>query len=155
MAGETRKYKLNWQDILNLQQMLRASATVAGAIPRQDVLKRLRNLTPEKAEEGKPVTEVVRELGFNREELGAMKLMFIELWSHQGTTGDMRDVIETAATKLDMWRLHVLKNLPKEPSVAIDTFDSDEDIMKGDSGEGQVDEEPPTAPAGEQDSPEV
>lgn len=142
MANEIRKYKLSWLDIQNVINMVLSSSTIAGSLPRQGLLKRLRKLELAADEKEKPFKEIFREVSLNREELGAMKLTFIELWSAPNATGHLREAIEMAAVSLDIWREHVLKNLPKEPSVAIDSFDSDEDIMRGDSGEGVIEEAP-------------
>lgn len=149
MANEIRKYKVSLLDVLNLTNMCRGSRLLAGSLPRQEVLKKLRKIQDGLSKEDTASVDprkVLKDLALNREELGALKLTFIELWSSDQATGELREAIETVATKLDIWREHVYKNLPKEPSVAIDTFDSDTDILSGDSGEGKIEEVVPVAP---------
>lgn len=145
MANEVRKYDLSLLEIANMANMCRGSRLVAGSLARQDVLKKLRKIQDDLTDSEKSaidIRKIFKSVSLNREEIGGMKLTFIELWSAENTTGDLREAIERAATSLDIWRTHVYKNLPKEPSVAIDSFDSDDDIMKGDSGEGKVEDVP-------------
>lgn len=150
MSTLVRKFRLSWLDIQNAINMIRGSQVIAGSLARQGLLKRLRNFKVDEAEKSQKPTDIFREVSLNAEELGGLKLTFIELWTRGDSNGDLRDAIETLATRLDIWTSHVLKNLPKEPLVAIDSFDSDPDILLGDSGQGKVEVE--TAPVASGDA---
>lgn len=136
-ATQTRAYLFSWADILGLQNILRATSVIAGALHRQAVLeslnKTIKAMTEsERAERAKDPETPFAGFVFNREELGAIKLALIELWIVKGASGAQRELVREVARLLSIWRDHVLPNLPKDDpeALAISGFDDEVDILQ-------------------------
>lgn len=149
MAAKTsRDYTFTPFQVRGLLGLLRAVTIVAGSVARQGVIEQLRatvdSWEKDPKLEGDSHARTVKYT-FDREQVGALKLAFIELWSSQVANGATREVLFSLAGSkgLGIWEAHILPNLPKDKNIEID-------LGEGDLLDGKVEE-----PEGKPDAPIV